>query len=44
MRMIGERCEEEKNFDLPVEPTLRTYCIDYSSEEQRGENALYCSE
>ena len=34
MRMIGERCEEEKYFDLPVKAILRTYCIDYSSEEQ----------
>ena len=33
MRMIGEWCEEEKYFDLTVEATLRTYCIDYSSEE-----------
>ena len=33
MRMIGEPCEEEKYFDLPVKVTLRTYYIDYSSEE-----------
>ena len=35
MRMIGERSEEEKYFDLLVKASLRTYCIDYSSREEQ---------
>jgi hypothetical protein len=31
--MIGKWREEGRKFNLPVKATLRTYCIDYSSEK-----------